>query len=124
MIQKIPICATRIRQIPKQFSWVDQRLVRSHYIEQCTHCAATLYLFLVTVADAMGLSYYSDASLESLLSMESRLLAEAREELVRIGLIAYTKPLYQVLSLELPASRSVTPLSVGDIFKQLAKGGL
>ncbi|MBI4849902.1 MAG: hypothetical protein HY808_15235 [Nitrospirae bacterium] len=122
MIQKKPICAARIRKIPKQFSWVDQRLVRSHYIEQCTHRAATLYLFLVTVSDAMGMSYYSDATLENRLSMDTRLLTETREELVKIGLIAYERPLYQVLSLDLPASQTVRPQAIGDIFKQLMKG--
>ena len=43
------------RHVPPQFSWVDQRLVRDHYIDQLSSPACALYLFLVTVADAQGL---------------------------------------------------------------------
>jgi hypothetical protein len=74
-------------------------LVRERYLDRCSHPAATLYLFLVTVSDAMGLSYYGDASIAPRLSMDEAMLAEARNELMRIGLIAYRKPLYQVLDL-------------------------
>ena len=62
MPNKFPICPDRIRTIPEQFSWVDHRLVRDHHIERLSHQAASLYLFLVTVADCQGLSYYSDVS--------------------------------------------------------------
>ena len=36
---------------------MDHRLVREHHIELLSHEAATLYLFLVTVAYNQGLSY-------------------------------------------------------------------
>jgi len=52
-----PICVPKLRQGPKQFSWVDQRLVRERYIDQLSPQACALYLFLVTVADVQGLSY-------------------------------------------------------------------
>ena len=99
-MQKRLICPQRIRKVPKHFSWVDHRLVRDRYIEQFSHRAAALYLFLVTVADAQGLSYYSDVSILQHLNMDDYSLAQARMELVRIGLIAYQKPIYQVLGLE------------------------
>lgn len=102
MIQKHIICPNRIRTIPKQFSWVDHRLVRNHYIEQCCHAAAALYLFLVTVADAKGLSYHGDPTIAQRLNMNTQTLASARSQLIQIGLIAFQKPLYQVLSLEPP----------------------
>jgi len=44
--------------VPSQFSWVDHRLVREHYLERLPCEAAALYLFLVTVGDAERLSYY------------------------------------------------------------------
>lgn len=53
----------RLRKIPPQFSWIDQRLVREHHIERLSHAAAALYLFLLTVADASGLSFYSERSI-------------------------------------------------------------
>jgi hypothetical protein len=53
-----------------------------------------------TVADSRGLSYYGDPSLTRLLSMSQEQLESARADLIRMGLIAYTRPLYQVLALE------------------------
>ncbi|MHC1724413.1 MAG: hypothetical protein AB9866_03600 [Syntrophobacteraceae bacterium] len=100
MIQKHPIYPQRVRRIPSQFSWVDHRLVRDRHIESCSHPAAALYLFLVTVADHEGLSYYSDSSVMTRLSMDIATLDSARQNLIRIGLIAFESPLYQVLSLE------------------------
>jgi len=128
MIKKRPIYPQRIRQIPSQFSWVDHRLVRDHYIDQCSHRAAALYLFLITVADAQGLSYYCDTSIMQRLNMDEKGLNQARMDLVRIGLIAYQKPICQVLALNTsptpPAPKrtaSAQPQLIGHIFKQILK---
>jgi len=99
MTHKIPIRPERIRSIPDQFSWVDHRLVRDRHIDRLTHEAATLYLFLVTVSDSQGLSYYSEPSLCERLAMDATTLASARACLRQAGLILYKKPLYQVLPL-------------------------
>ena len=56
MTLKRVLCPERLRQIPAQFSWVDHRLVREHYLERCDPPAMALYLFLVTVGDEQGLS--------------------------------------------------------------------
>jgi hypothetical protein len=101
------ICPERVRKVPAQFSWVDHRLVRERHIERCDVHAAALYLFLVTVADAQGLSYYSDASVARRLSMDPSRLVRARAELIRLRLVAYERPLYQVLALEAPAPEDV-----------------
>ena len=58
-----------------------------------------IYLFLVTVADAHGLSYYADASVSRRLGLDPRRLERARRDLIGLGLIAFEPPLYQVLSL-------------------------
>jgi hypothetical protein len=63
------LCPKRLRRVPTQFSWVDQRLVRERHIERCDASALALYLLLLTVADAQGLSYYSDGTACRLLSM-------------------------------------------------------
>ncbi len=120
------ICPQRIRKIPKQFSWVDHRLVRDHYIDHLSHKASALYLFLVTVADAQGLSYYSDISISQRLNMDEPGVAQARLELIRIGLIAWQKPIYQVLGLQVPSAdmpkrSSTQPQLLGQIFKQMIK---
>lgn len=128
MIEKVPIHSHRVRKVPKQFSWLDHRLVRDRYIDHCTHQAAALYLFLVTVADGQGLSYYSDSSVMKRLSMNETGLCEARENLIGLQLIAYVKPLYQVLPLD-PEVQAETrrtgppvdpPVPIGQVFKKIA----
>jgi hypothetical protein len=95
------LCPQRVRRVPHQFSWIDQRLVRDGHISRCGGVQALgLYLLLVTVADSQGLSYYSDKTAARLLSLNEVDLRQARHNLVHAGLIAYQAPLYQVLSLE------------------------
>jgi hypothetical protein len=94
-----------LRRIPRQFSWIDPRLVSDHHIERCDEAALAVYLFLVTVADAQGLSYYGDAKLAKSLSMPAARFEKARADLIRLNLIAYAAPLYQVLALDPPSPR-------------------
>ena len=101
-MQKRLLVPSRVRQIPRQFSWVDHRLVRDHHIEHCDPPALALYLFLITVADAKGVSYYADGSTSRLLSLTPEQLDQARQALIHAGLIAYECPLYQVLALDPP----------------------
>ena len=89
----------RLRQVPEQFSWVDQALVQRHFIDRCDARAAALYLFLVTVSDAQGLSYYGESTLAARLHLNAEELAAARAQLIEIELIAFQAPLYQVLAL-------------------------
>lgn len=112
-MDKRPISPAQLRRVPQQFSWVDQRLVRERYIDQLSHEACALYLFLVTVADAQGLSYYSAPSLCQRLSLTGPALHQARQALIMRGLIAYQRPLYQVLALD--AALRVLPPSVAPV---------
>jgi hypothetical protein len=92
----------RLRQTPQRFSWIDHRLLRGGHLQQLTtpHAAA-LYLVLLIVSDARGLSYYSDKRLlEFLPNTTSDQFAQSRRELIRTSLIAYRRPHYQVLSLD------------------------
>ena len=115
MTVKRVLCPERVRQIPAQFSWVDHRLVRQRHIERCDPPAAALYLFLVTVADEQGLSYYSDAALARCLSMTAARLSQARDDLIRGGLIAYQRPLYQVLALDSPLGGEARELGAEEV---------
>ena len=90
----------RLRKVPAQFSWIDHRLVRDEHIQRVSTEALALYLLLVTVADAEGLSYYADATAARLLSLTPGAVLNARQELVAVSLIAEERPLYQVLALE------------------------
>jgi hypothetical protein len=128
MVQKKILRPDRLRQMPPQFSWIDQRLVRDNLLPRGEPIACALYLVLVIVADAQGLSYYSDATLSRLLKLEPLQLARARQQLIAGDLLAYQKPLYQVLALP-PASTPASPqrsgqaLSVGDILRRAVEGG-
>lgn len=131
MVHKHLISPSKLRKLPGQFSWVDQRLVRDRHIDRLSHPACALYLFLLTVADAQGLSYYSDLSLSRRLSMSHSDLHKARQELVQRGLVAYQQPFYQVLALDDPDRLSVPqtsrmstsdkPVAIKDIFKHIAE---
>lgn len=114
MIQKHPIFPNRVRRIPKQFSWVDHRLVRNHFLERFSSQAAALYLFLVTVADAKGLSYYSDNTLKQQLGMQDDAIKHARCELMEVGLIAWKKPIYQILPIAVEPVHTPAP----DLYPQ------
>lgn len=127
MQHKPILCPHRLRRIPSQFSWVDQRLVRDGVIRRCDPCALALYLFLVTVADAQGLSYYSSRAITQFLSMTAEQLSQARHTLIKAGLIAFDQPFYQVLALDTPVSpespspspsRAARPQSLGSLLRQ------
>jgi len=115
MIIKRLIRPERLRRVPPGFNWVDHRLVRQNFISRCDHPALALYLFLVTVSDVQGLSYYSDAAIGRRLKMYLVQLAAARQQLVQADLIAYQKPLYQVLALDAPASPGPTGERAGEV---------
>lgn len=131
MINKRLLRPQRLRHIPPSFSWLDHRLVRHEYLARAGHAAWTLYLFLVTVADVQGLSFYSDAAISRRLTMDLLTLAAARQQLIQADLIAYRKPLYQVLSLpeqptptaELEAPRTGEVRSVAAILRRALEGG-
>jgi hypothetical protein len=84
---------------------------------------------LVTVGDAKGLSYYGDESICKHSRMKLSDLQQARANLINIGLIAWQRPLYQVLSLDRtprekqpPRSNMKNALSLGDILNMAREG--
>jgi hypothetical protein len=128
------LCPERLRHLPAQFSWIDQRLVRHRHIQGRSPHALSLYLFLCVVADAQGLSYYSEPSAAKFLGFSLEQLRAARAELVHAALIAYRRPFYQVLSLEpynapaadprlnsLPRSGQMLPL--GELLRSILEKG-
>lgn len=121
-----PLLPARRRRIPPHFSWIDHRLVRDGHLTGLSSQAQSLYLFLVTVADADGLSWYSDPSACRQLGCDEDALPGARAELVRAGLVAYCKPLYQVLDLEPrpePARRIGEATPIGRLIEGMIGGG-
>ena len=88
MVEKRLLCPNRRRRTPAQFSWLDHRLVRERRLESCPVEAWALYLFLVTVGDAQGLSYYSDTSLTARVPLERHELRHARSALIGAGVVS------------------------------------
>lgn len=131
MITKHLLRPQRLRQIPASFSWVDHRLVRHDYLPRADHGAWALYLFLVTVADAQGLSYYSDRAIGRHLKMDAVQLSAARQQLVQADLLAYQKPLYQVMALPEDSKTAVASTlprtgqtqSVAEVLRRVLEGG-
>jgi len=121
----------RLRQVPTGFSWVDHQLVRQNYIARCDCVDLALYLFLITVSDAQGLSYYSDQGICRHLRIEPAALTAARVHLQKAELVAYQKPLYQVLALGQASEAASSPTSrrtgevqsISQILGRALKGG-
>ena len=142
MIRKEIVNPGRLRRMPEGFGWVDHRLARKGYLRRRSREALALYLFLVVVADADGVSYYSEESLCGHLDFSRTELSSSRKELCNAELVAYRRPFYQVLDLP-PTSeekenfnkvlgvacvnKAVSPdadqaCSLGDIIKSMTGG--
>jgi len=142
MIRKEIVNPGRVRRMPEGFGWVDHRLVRKGYFKERSREALALYLFLVTVGDADGVSYYSEESLYGHLNFSHTELTASRKELTEAELVAYRKPFYQVLDLppteedqnnfkkvlgNIDVDKTVSPnaervSSLGDIIKSMTGG--
>lgn len=123
-MQRRVICPEKVRTLPRRFSWVDQRLAREGHMKEMTPQGGVLYLFLTAVADREGVSWYSAESIRRLTGLTE--LGEARKCLVRLGLLAYRDPYYQLLELpheagvqEMEEPRSCESLSLKEIFARM-----
>lgn len=115
----------RVRRIQDGFSWIDRRFVRDGWAERLSREAVLVYLFLVAVADKDGLSFWGDLRVAGTLKLPPDALSAARDELVRAGLVAWERPLYQVLDLtpRAAAPREGTATSLSEILRELAARG-
>jgi len=121
-VEKRPIDPRRIRRIPKEgFSWIDRRFVRQGFIEELPRETILLYLFLVTVSDAKGLSFYADPTISRLLKLSAEELSQARSRLREAELALYRHPLYQVLPL--PLRRADTKVTTAPTSAAGPRGG-
>lgn len=123
MIHKKVLVPQRLRKIPAQFSWLDQRLIRQGRLRECEPASLALYLFLCAVSDEQGLSYYSEASLCRELRLDVPTLTLARNQPLRAELLAYEKPLWQLLSLDPPVDRAGSIRSVAQVLRAVLQGG-
>ncbi len=140
-VHKRVLLSERLRILPEEgFSWIDRRFFRNGYAERLNAPQVLLYLFLCSIADREGLSFYGDRRICDMLGIEAIVLDQARRALIHADLLAYCAPLYQVLSLpshprevdQVPAPGSTswtgTPTRTGslhcaaEIFKEFDRG--
>ena len=118
MIRKRVLNPQRVRRINGGFSFIPHRFVTDGFLASLRASELLLYLFLVTVSDRNGLSFYSSDSICSLLHMTYGHYNKARDSLIEKDLIAFDGTLFQVL--ELPPSPGGQS-SYGSAIHKLAK---
>lgn len=121
--KKEPLEPDRIRTLPSEgWSWIDRRFLKekAHALHRD---AVLLYFFLAAVSDKNGVSYWSDPNISCCLRLPEQAVARAREELEFQDLIAYERPLYQVLSI--PSAKitrkASEPTLLADLFREVAR---
>ena len=124
-VKKYPIVPERIRRPPPEgWSWIDRRFFRE-YAPRLHQHAVLLYVFLVSVGDKDGLSYYGDSTIASRLGIPEHSIIGARDELLLADLVAYEHPLYQVVALpQRTARRAPSELAaIADIMQEVLRQG-
>jgi hypothetical protein len=103
--QSAPEPARLRKRLPARYSWIDH--AAKGRLESCTSVSHALYLILLLISNRHGLSYHGDKSIQTLTKLDRWQLRTARQGLIDAGLIAYTRPMYQVLDLTaIPTPRS------------------
>jgi len=120
MIKKRILNPQRVRRIKGGFSFIPHRFVTGGYWGCLGGDELMLYLFLVTVSDRYGLSFYSAESICVLTHMPHRQYDLAREGLVEKDLIAFDGTVFQVL--ELPSSWEPAGSDLHRLAKNVLKG--
>jgi len=120
MIKKRILNPQRVRRINGGFSFIPHRFVTGGYWGCLGGDELMLYLFLVTVSDRYGLSFYSAESICTLTHMPHRQYDLAREGLIEKDLIAFDGTVFQVL--ELPNSWEPAGSVLHRLSKNILKG--
>ena len=115
-IQKRLLLPKRVRHPPREgFSWVDRRFLKD-YAARLSRDAILLYFFFSAASDQHGLSFYSDATIALRLKLTEKAICDARAELVTLDLIAWQRPLTQVLSSP-EGTLFMTPRKMSRLFR-------
>jgi hypothetical protein len=119
MIERTPLRPERVRRIDGSFAFIEHRFLRDGFFESLTHREFLLYMFLVLVADRMGLSYYSYDKICTLLRVTLDEYILARDRLIKKDLIGFDGHLYQVLSLpQRPVGEASKPIRTEEDMSQ------
>lgn len=90
---------SRIRTVQGGFAFIPHRFLNDGFMKCLSPGELLLYLFLIMVSDACGLSYYGNSAICRLLKMNLPELERCRQILIDADLIVFEAPLYQVLEL-------------------------
>ncbi len=101
MMKKRILNRSRIRTVHNSFAFIPHRFLTDGFMKRLGPGELLLYLFLVLVSDAYGLSYYGDKAICRWLKLDASDLKHLRKILMDEDLIVYEAPLYQVLELPL-----------------------
>lgn len=82
-------CPDRLRTFPRAFGWIDVEFLRQGWISRLPGEHVVVYLFLSLVADHQGLSFYRVDSIARQLALDERIVFQARDRLIELGLVAF-----------------------------------
>jgi hypothetical protein len=99
MIKKKILDPGRVRRIQGGFSFIPHRFLTDGFLASLDQPEILLYLFLVLASDRNGLSFYSYDAICTFLYITVDEYIEARDSLIKKGLIAFDGTLFQVLDL-------------------------
>jgi len=99
MIKKRILVKNRIRRIDGGFSFIPHRFLTDGFLASLDQPEILLYLFLILASDRNGLSFYSYDAICTFLYITADEYIEARDSLIKKGLIAFDGTLFQVLDL-------------------------
>ena len=94
-----PLRAQRLRTIPKNFSWIDRRLLHRGILQRLSQAEILLYFFLVLVAGPQGTSFWSYRRIAEILKLSEGEFVDALRGLMQKDLVDFRYPTFQVLSL-------------------------
>lgn len=102
-----PLEPRRVRRPRGAYGWVDLRAVTQGHLEKVGTAAALTYLFVCSVGDTAGLSFWSRERMGRILGLDEEVLQEALGKLVAADLIARQGQIVQVL----PVPGSTAPVT-------------
>lgn len=101
----------RIRYPRRGYGWVDLRIVTDGFLERLGRDAALTYLFLCSVGDRQGLSFWGRSRMARVLGMDPPAIQSALDKLVAADLVAAKDRVVQVLPIP---EHAAEPAAVGE----------
>lgn len=92
-----PLEPRRVRRPRGAWGWVDLRAVTQGHLEKVGTSAALTYLFLCSVGDTAGLSFWGHERMARVLGLDKEAIHQALDRLVATDLIARQGQIVQVL---------------------------